>query len=60
MLILSNEFLSPIDIHIGGDYVFRQTCQNGHTEIAKWLCLLCNEYKIIIDSNDKITYYILY
>jgi RNAse (barnase) inhibitor barstar len=34
---LSKKINSPINLHINDEFAFRQSCYNGHIEVAKWL-----------------------
>ncbi len=48
-----------IDIHAKDEYAFRYSCENGHLEVAKWLCTLCDYYYIEHDDEKIIKWKIL-
>lgn len=37
--------LNEINIRIHNDYAFRYSCKNRHSNIIKWLCTICDDYK---------------
>lgn len=51
---ISLERNTPIDIRYVNDCIFKNCCDDGHTETAKWLCTLCNKYKIETQMKEVI------
>ena len=45
-----------INFRIAHDYLFKEAAENGHTEIAHWICNREPSFKLELNDNDTTTY----
>jgi hypothetical protein len=57
-VLFYSKYYNDMDIRDNSDYLFKSVCVNNYVDIAHWLCSLEDNYRITVNNNRIVKYWI--